>query len=86
MKALALLLLLVGCGASSDAWTSADSTSMTKAVQLAKGCDALCLSDGGCTAAQASACLEPIACNVGSALHRHGQPDLLDGGTTCRSQ
>jgi hypothetical protein len=79
-----LLLALAGCGG--NPWTDADSSSMTRAVQLAKGCDALCLSDGGCSAVQASACLEPIACNIGLALHRHGQPDLLDGGVTCRSQ
>jgi hypothetical protein len=59
---------------------------MTAAVLLAKGCDDLCKSDGGCTAIQAQACFEPIACNVGSALHRHGQADLLDGGATCRPQ
>ncbi len=77
-----LAVALVGCGG--NPWTDADSKSMTNAVLLARGCDALCLSDGGCTASQSSACLEPIACNVGSALHRHGQPDMLDGGAACR--
>jgi hypothetical protein len=79
---LALMLVLAGCGG--NTWTASDTTAATHAVQLAEGCELLCLSDAGCKAEQAAACFDAIGCNMGSALHRHGAPDLGTGDAGCK--
>ena len=76
-----LLLALAGCGG--NPWLDADTAADKNATLLAKGCEALCLSDGGCTPEQAAACFDAVACNVGSSLHRHGGPDLVNPDAGC---
>lgn len=78
---IAAVSALVGCGG--NPWTTADTTSMTHAVQLGKACDSLCAGDGGCSSEVAAGCFEAMTCNVASSLHRHGAPDLMDGGAGC---
>jgi hypothetical protein len=77
-----ILTVLVGCGG--DAWQPKDTTAETHILQLARGCELLCLSDAGCTPDQAAGCFDAIGCNGGSMLHRHGAPSLVapDAGCT----
>jgi hypothetical protein len=92
----ALLLLLLGlgtaglcsssCGSSAASYTAADLKGDQHDEALAKGCQALCLSDAGCTPTQAAACFDAIICNRSGSLHRHGAPDMTDGGAGCVPQ
>ena len=91
---LVFLLLLVGLGTawlctsvacgSSTPYTPADLASDVNTVKLAQGCELLCLSEAGCTTDQAAGCFDSIACNRGSALHRHGGPDLVPVDAGCK--
>jgi hypothetical protein len=78
-----LLLLLASSHCGGPPWTHSDAVSATHAVQLSQRCDALCASDAGCPSEIAAGCFEAIGCNLGSMLHRHGEPDR-DAGQECR--
>lgn len=82
MRRALLLVALAGCGG--NPYTAADQANDVNTVKLATGCEALCLSDAGCSPDQAAACLDSIACNVGSSLHRHGGPDLVSPDAGCK--
>jgi hypothetical protein len=82
MRYLMIAAAITGCGGNAP-WQDKDTTSETHIVQLAKGCEALCLSDAGCTPEQAAGCLDAIGCNGGSMLHRHGAPTLVPSDAGC---
>jgi len=81
VKLVIFAMALTACG-SSPPWEAKDTVSGTHSDQLAKGCEALCLSDAGCTSDQAAGCFDAIGCNLGSMLHRHGaaSPVAADAG------